>query len=319
MRRQLIRAALPLLLLPTVLGPAAPAQAGKPFVGSIVLPGATSAEGVAAGAGNTFFAGDLFAGDIFRGDVRAGTASLFIDAPAGRQALGMKVDVAHHLLFVAGGFTGQAYVYDTRTGATVATYQMGTPGSSIINDVALTPQGAWFTDSAQAHLLFVPVSGNGQLGAFVTLPVTGPAADTGDAFNLNGIAATPSGHTLIVAHSGNAELYTVDPQTGASALIAGVSVPNVDGIVLRGRDHPLAARRPPHQWRPRADHHEPALRGTHHGRPLRQRPRGGQRQVRHGTAADGDPVRGDSRPRVVVCACYRLPRESDRQAARRTR
>jgi hypothetical protein len=111
MRRQLIRAALPLLLLPTVLGPAAPAQAGKPFVGSIVLPGATSAEGVAAGAGNTFFAGDLFAGDIFRGDVRAGTASLFIDAPAGRQALGMKVDVAHHLLFVAGGFTGQAYVY----------------------------------------------------------------------------------------------------------------------------------------------------------------------------------------------------------------
>jgi len=191
---------------------------------------------VAAWAGNTFFAGDLFAGDIFRGDVRAGTASLFIDAPAGRQALGMKVDVAHHLLFVAGGFTGQAYVYDTRTGATVATYQMGTPGSSIINDVALTPQGAWFTDSAQAHLLFVPVSGNGQPGAFVTLPVTGPAADTGDAFNLNGIAATPSGHTLIVAHSGNAELYTVDPQTGASALIAGVSVPNVDGIVLRGRD-----------------------------------------------------------------------------------
>jgi hypothetical protein len=37
----------------------------------------------------------------------------FIDAPAGQQALGMKADVAHQLLFVARGFTGHAYVYDT--------------------------------------------------------------------------------------------------------------------------------------------------------------------------------------------------------------
>jgi hypothetical protein len=35
-----------------------------------------------------------------------------------------------------------------------------------------------------------------------------------------------------VAHSANAQLDTVDPTTGASATIAGVSVPNVDGIVL---------------------------------------------------------------------------------------
>jgi sugar lactone lactonase YvrE len=232
---QLFRAALPFVL---ILGSAAPASAapGKAAPASIVLPGATAAEGIAAGQGNIFYAGDLNTGDIFRGDVRKGTASLFIDAPQGRQALGMKVDVRHHLLFVAGGFTGQAYAYDTRTGATVATYQMGTPGSSIINDVTLTPQGAWFTDSVQAHLNFVPVSGHGIPGPFVTLPVTGPAADTGDQFNLNGIAATPDGHRLIVAHTGNAELYTVDPQTGASALIAGVNVPNVDGIVLRGHD-----------------------------------------------------------------------------------
>jgi sugar lactone lactonase YvrE len=231
----IFRAAVPFVL---ILGPAVPAAAAPTTSApaSIVLPGATSAEGIAAGPGSTFYAGDINNGDIFRGDIRKGTVSLFIDAPAGRQALGMKVDVRHHLLFVAGGFTGQAYVYDTRTGATVATYQMGTPGSSIINDVALTPTGAWFTDSVQAHLLFVPVHGHGTPGPFVTLPLTGPAADTGDAFNLNGIAATPNGHTLIVAHTGNAELYTVDPATGASALITGVSVPNVDGIVLRGHD-----------------------------------------------------------------------------------
>jgi hypothetical protein len=46
--------------------------------------------------------------------------------------------------------------------------------------------------------------------------------------------STHDGSALIVAHTADASLYTVDPETGASALIAGVSVPNVDGILLDG-------------------------------------------------------------------------------------
>ena len=38
-----------------------------------------------------------------------------------------------------------------------------------------------------------------------------------------------------MAHSAKGKLYTVNPRTGASATIAGVSVPNVDGIVLKGK------------------------------------------------------------------------------------
>jgi sugar lactone lactonase YvrE len=233
-------AAVLLLLLAVVAGLAAPAAAVRPAE-VIVLPGASSAEGIAAGRGATFYAGDLFRGDIFRGNVQRGTAKLFIDAPEGRMATGMKVDVAHHLLFVAGGFTGQAYVYDTRTGATVASYQFAAPGpatappTTVINDVTLTRRGAWFTDSRQAQLYFVPISNSGVPGQFRTLGVSGPAADTSGDFNLNGIAATANGKTLIVAHSTKGELYTVDPRTGASAIIAGVSVPTVDGIVLEGR------------------------------------------------------------------------------------
>jgi sugar lactone lactonase YvrE len=221
-----------LLMLALVIALAGPAAAARPAE-VIVLPGASSAEGIAAGRGATFYAGDLFAGDIFRGNVQRGTAELFIDAPAGRMAVGMAVDVAHDLLFVAGGFTGQAYVYDTRTGATVATYQFGAPPATLVNDVALTKDGAWFTDSFQAQLYFVPVSRAGVPGSsFRTLAVSGPAADTGGEVNLNGIQATANGKTLIVAHSANAQLYTVDPASGASATIAGVRVPNVDGILL---------------------------------------------------------------------------------------
>ena len=153
----LVRGAVPLLLLALVATLAAPAAAARPAQ-VIVLPRATSAEGIAAGRGASFYAGDLFAGDIFRGNLQRGTAERFIDAPAGRMAAGMTVNVAHDLLFVAGGFTGQAYIYDTRSGATVASYQFGTPDSSLINDVALTKDGAWFTDSFHAQLYFVPVS-----------------------------------------------------------------------------------------------------------------------------------------------------------------
>jgi sugar lactone lactonase YvrE len=223
------------LLLPAlVVGWAGPATAHRADT-VIVLPGATSAEGIAAGVGSTFYAGDLFAGDIFRGDARRGTAQRFIDAPAGRMAVGMVADVRRGLLFVAGGFTGQAYVYDLRTGRTVAAYQFVAPDTGIINDVALVPGGAWFTDSFQAKLYFVPVSRSGRPGTFRTLDLSGPAADTSGEFNLNGIQATPSGRTLVVAHSAQGRLFTVNPATGASALVAGVEAPNVDGIVLSGR------------------------------------------------------------------------------------
>jgi sugar lactone lactonase YvrE len=222
------------LLLVLLAAWATPAAASRPAEQVIVLPGASSAEGIAAGRGATFYAGDLLQGDIFRGDVRRGTAELFIDAPdsEGRWAVGMATSNAHELLFVAGGLTGQGYVYDTGSGATVASYQLAAPGAGFINDVTVTNDGAWFTNSVQAELYFVPASGAGVPGLARTLTLTGPAADTSAEFNLNGIAATPNGKTLIVGHSANGELYTVDPATGESATIAGVSVPAVDGLLL---------------------------------------------------------------------------------------
>ena len=66
---------------------------------------------------------------------------------------------------------------------------------------------------------------------------------------------------LLVAHSGNGVLNLVDPMTGASTTIAGVSVPNVDGILIKG-GHELfavAERRQPDQ---RLDADSDFLSGT---------------------------------------------------------
>ena len=211
-------------LLALATGRAASAAPGD-FPSVIVLPGATSAEGVALGVGSMFYAGDFLGGDIYRGDLRTGHAELFIDAPPGRMAVGLKADVRRGLLFVAGGFTGQAYVYDLETGSELATYQLGV----LVNDVTLTRNAAWFTDSALPHLYRIPAS----LGAARTIVVSGPAADLSGFPNLNGIAATPDGLSLIVAHSARGEIYKVDPATGVSQSIAGVAVPTVDGIFYR--------------------------------------------------------------------------------------
>lgn len=193
----------------------------------IVLPGADSAEGIAAGQGDTFYAGEISSGDVFRGDVRTGAVERFVDAPDGRAAIGLSVDLDAGLLLVAGGPTGQAYAYDLRTGEAVDAV---TIGQGFVNDVDVVDGGAWFTNSRQAVLTFVPTGADG-FGDPVPLRLSGPAADTDDAFNLNGIAALPGGRTLLVAHSGNGEVVAVDAGAGTSRTVArGLTAP--DGILL---------------------------------------------------------------------------------------
>lgn len=230
------RTAIWFIALMGLLAPAVPAAAAPASDSVIVLPGAKSAEGIAAGEGNTFYAGELFTGDIFRGDIRTGKAKLFIDAPNdGRFAVGMKADTRNDLLFVAGGPTGNAYIYDTESRKAWDPVRLARiEDEPFINDVTLTDEGAWFTNSKAAELYFLPVGRHGKLGKVDVLKLSGPAAGLPGEFNLNGIASAKDGDVLIVAHSANAKLYTVNPKKGTSAEIKGLNLPNVDGIVVRG-------------------------------------------------------------------------------------
>jgi sugar lactone lactonase YvrE len=216
---------------------AAPATAA-PFADSIPLPVDFQPEGITVGTGSTFYVGSLRDGDIYRGDLRSGTGGVWVDAPPGRAALGMKVDQARHLLFVAGGATGAAYVYDTRTAAPVAAYQFAPAGSSLLNDVALTGDAVYFTDSFAPVLYKIPISPDGGLGSGATLPLSGPAATIDPGFNLNGIDATPDGSTLIANNTALGALFTINPANGASEQIAvdGLVAGTPDGLLLAGRD-----------------------------------------------------------------------------------
>ena len=204
---------------------------------SIPLPNGFSPEGIDVGTGSTFYVGSLRDGDIYRGDLRTKEGAVFVDAPSGRTAVGLKADVAGRRLFVAGGPTGRAFIYDLDSGADLGAITLATTaGPTFINDVVLTHRAAWFTDSNRGVLYRLPLLPGGGVGPPEVLQLRGPGAGLPGAFNINGIAATPGGRTLIVMHSALAALFTVDPATGETSPIdVGQAVSNGDGILLVGR------------------------------------------------------------------------------------
>lgn len=221
-------------LLAAVLSSASIVSA-QPFPENIPLPNGFRPEGIASGAGTDFYVGSLANGAIYRGDVRTGEGGILYAGAPGRVTVGIKFDNRTGSIFAAGGGTGMAYVYDARTGAELASYTLA-PG--FINDVIITNDAAYFTNSQRAELYKLPLRGN-RLPAqsdVQVLPLSGDWQQV-TGFNANGIAATPNGKTLIVVNSTTGFLYNVDPNTGVARMIdlGGQTVTQGDGILLDGK------------------------------------------------------------------------------------
>src|SRR5262249_29631207 len=194
-------------------------------------------EGIAAGKGNTFYSGSMVNGAVYRGDLRTGTGAVFVPGVAGRAATGLKE--AYGRLFVSGAGTGAAWVFAARRGGQVASSQAAAPaaGATFINDVVVTRDAAFFTDSNRAVVYKVALGKHGEPAATAT-----PLSLTGDfqltpGFNLNGIDATPDGKTLLAVQSNTGKLFTIDPGTGASKAIdlGGTTLTSGHGIRLHGK------------------------------------------------------------------------------------
>lgn len=203
------------------------------FPETISLPSGWQPEGIATGTGTTIYAGSLADGSIWKGDLRTGEGGLLVDGD-GRPAVGLKVD--RGLLFVSRGPSGDASVYDARTGEEVASFDL-TENPAFINDVTVTRDAAYFTNSRAAELYRVALGPRAvPTGDVETIPLTGDWQQVAG-FNANGIAATPDGGALLVINSTTGSLYNVDPATGETVAVdtGGTHLTQGDGILLRGK------------------------------------------------------------------------------------
>jgi sugar lactone lactonase YvrE len=196
----------------------------------INLPNGWQPEGIAAGTGNQLFVGSIPTGAVIRVDARTGSRRVVVAGREGRAATGLKV--SGNRLFVSGAATGKAWVYNVRTGRQLAAYQLAPAGAeSFVNDVVVTSQGAFFTDSRRNAIYRVPLD----LGPAQTINLSGIPLQAGN--NLNGIVATPDGRSLIAAQTNAGALWRIDPATGQGTRIdlGGASAANGDGLLLAGR------------------------------------------------------------------------------------
>ena len=217
---------------------ASAAVANGGFQQKIALPDGFAPEGIET-RGTTFYTGSRTTGAIWVGDVRKSTGRILVPGvtttPSTRGATGIEYDRGR--LWVAGAGFGNARIYDAKTGTLESELQFATPPGTFINDVVVTKDAAYFTDSQRPVLYRVAISSSGAPGAVTTIPLTGDYAHVAGQFNLNGIVATKNGRQLIAVQSFSKKLYVIDASTGVAKTIdiGSYDLTNGDGLLLDGK------------------------------------------------------------------------------------
>jgi hypothetical protein len=216
-----------------VLALAGPVAAKSPPPSQINLPPGWMPEGITAGRGDTIYVGHFNGGGVWQADVRKGTNGVLVPDWGG-MAAGVEYDKANDRIWVAGASTGTVRVYDAGSGDLLQQYTF--PGTVFLNDLVVTKDAVYVTDSFNPWLDVIPLGRHGALPSpaeVTTLPVDGIVYEPGR-FNANGIVFKHG--WLIVVDSFTGGLFRVDPETGKATPIStgGASVENGDGLELHG-------------------------------------------------------------------------------------
>ncbi|MEU9028470.1 superoxide dismutase [Streptomyces sp. NPDC048383] len=252
-------------------GPAARVTTAFTLPGAKVYP-----EGIAADdRTGTVYVGSYADGTVYRARPGARTAEVFLPAGAdGRTtANGLRVD-ARGRLWVTDSTKGVT-VYDTRTGARLARFDVPGDAPRFVNDLTITPDGsAYLTDSLRGviyrvtpgQLAAARSSGGGPLRvAYDLTPSLRPRPAGG--FSLNGIVSDPVGRYLLTVDMPEGELLRVDLRTGAVGRVAltGGTLTSPDGLDLAADGTLRVAQNVPNtltRWQLSADGTRGRLTGT---------------------------------------------------------
>jgi sugar lactone lactonase YvrE len=195
----------------------------------IALPDGFRPEGIAAGKGKSVYVGSIPTGRVLRINTKTGASREAVPARDEHAAIGLKYAKRKDRLFVSGGPTGKAFVYDASSGAELDAFQLTAAGQpTFINDVVLTRKFAYFTDSQQPVIYAV----KRDLSAVRPIALTGFPMTAGN--NLNGIAASRNGRVLLAVQTSEGVLWRIDPATGSHAPVDlhGTELTDGDGLLL---------------------------------------------------------------------------------------
>jgi hypothetical protein len=217
------------------------------FPARIDLPNGFFPEGIESGRGTSFFVGSMVDGAIWRGDLRTGSREVLAAGAPSLASAGIAYEARRDRIWVAGvgpplNGSSDVRVYDASSGALLAAYQP--TGVGLLNDVAVTREAVYVTDSSFPQLVVIPLPQDGSLppsAAATILPVVGDFVQT-EGLNLNGIVAENG--VLLAAQSSAGKLFRVDPVTGDADEVdlGGATLTYPDGLELLG--HTLYVVRP---------------------------------------------------------------------------
>ena len=240
---------IPIEPTPDVLGTQIEPRSANSFPDVIFLPTGFEAEGIEIGHGNDVYVtaisyspNPVLLGAIWKGDLLTGEGDI-LAPPDGTPSVGIKFDARTNWLFVCKPFG--ANIVNASSGDIVHQSFFADP-AALINDVVVTKEAAYFTDSNNPRIYKLPLLPNGQLGGPAEeIPLPGFQYVFDPAFfgiNMNGIAASPNGRYLIVNNMTTGIFYRIDTQDDYST--QAIDIPNQvpeyfqwgDGLLLDGKD-----------------------------------------------------------------------------------
>jgi hypothetical protein len=226
-------ASLWLAVMAVIFSASAAVGASPNFPSQIPLPDGWAPEGITAGRGTTVFVGSIATGGVLEADVRSGHTQILVNSASG-PAIGTEYEHRANRLWVAGGPSGEVRVYDASSGDLLQTYTFSPAG--FLNDLVVTREAVYVTDSFFPHLDVIPLGPGGTLpapGDTQILPLNGITFQAGQ-FNSNGIVSSRG--WLIVCQSVTGQLFRVNPSTGDALEInlGGANATSCDGLELRG-------------------------------------------------------------------------------------
>jgi DNA-binding beta-propeller fold protein YncE len=214
----------------------------------ITMPVGSGPESIVIAEGPYAYVSSLKTGAVYWVDLKHGTSEVFLP-PVGSTAVGMALDQFGQL-YVCGGMDGILTLIDTANRSVIARYDLAVHAARVLsdhnrtflNELILTPEAAWITDSFAPVIYKFPFGDRGALPAaedIVAIPLTGDLVyefgqEFSDNFNSNGIAPTPDGKAILVVQTNTGKLFRVDKATGHTTQVdlGGDTVDRGDGLVL---------------------------------------------------------------------------------------